>query len=205
MKKHQAITKKTTTKSKIWVQVALGLGGNIGDVKAHMLGALEVLAENDAVRLLVSSDIFETPPWGIKEQANYLNSCVIVSTTLTPPEFLKLCHKAERAFRRVRKIRWGPRTIDIDILMLEEGEYNSTSLTIPHPRIRERAFVLVPLAQIAGDWMLEEKPISRWRDQCDQATIKQIEPASIFDDLMSSPAHKSSDAIDDELHRKGGQ
>ena len=196
---------KTTNSSKKWIQVALGLGGNIGDVKAHMHGALEVLLENDSLRLLCSSDVFETPPWGIKEQAKYLNSCVIVSTSLTPPELLKLCHNAERAFRRERKIRWGPRTIDIDILMLEEGEYNSHSLTIPHPRIRERAFVLVPLAQIAGDWVLEVKSIGHWRDHCDQAAIKKIAPAGIFDDLMSSHTHKGSNAIDDELHSKGGQ
>ena len=157
MKKSQNKPNKIAKTPEEWMQVALGIGGNIGDVKAHMLGALELLIESDTVHLLVSSDVFETPPWGIKEQANYLNSCVIVSTSLTPPELLKLCHKAERAFRRERKIRWGPRTIDIDILMSEDGEYNSTNLTIPHPRIRERAFVLVPLAQIAGDWLLEEK------------------------------------------------
>ena len=195
---------KTTNSSKKWNQVALGLGGNIGDVKAHMFGALEVLLENDAVYFLGSSDVFETPPWGIKDQANFLNSCVIVSTSLTPPELLKLCHNAERAFRRERKIRWGPRTIDIDILMLEEGEYSSTRLTIPHPRIRERAFVLVPLAQIAGDWVLEEKSIDHWLDHCDQTTIKKIAPANIFDDLMSSHAHKGSDTIDDKLHGKSG-
>ena len=205
MKKSQNKPNKIAITPEEWMRVALGIGGNIGDVKAHMLGALELLIESDTVHLLVSSDVFETPPWGIKEQANYLNSCVIVSTSLTPPELLKLCHKAERAFRRERKIRWGPRTIDIDILMLEEGEYNSTNLTIPHPRIRERAFVLVPLAQIAGDWLLEEKTISHWRDHCDQAAIKKNAPANIFDELVSSHTHKGSDAIDDELHGKGSQ
>ena len=89
--------------------------------------------------------------------------------------------------------------------MLGEGEYNSTDLTIPHPRIRDRAFVLVPLAQIAGDWLLEEKTISHWRDHCDQVTIKKIAPASIFDDLIGSHTHKSSDTIDDELHGKSRQ
>ena len=188
-----------------WYLVALGLGGNVGDVKAHMLGALEVLIKSPRLCLLRSSDVFETPPWGIEEQANYLNSCVIVSTSLSPPELLKFCHKAERAFRRERKIRWGPRTIDIDILMQEEGDYNSTSLTIPHPRIRERAFVLVPLAQIAGDWLLEEKTINHWNDQCKKASIKQIAPASIFVDLIVSHAHESGDAIDNELNGEGGQ
>ena len=98
MKKSQNKPNKIAITPEEWMQVALGIGGNIGDVKAHMLGALELLIESDTVHLLVSSDVFETPPWGIKEQANYLNSCVIVSTSLTPPETSQIMPQGRACF-----------------------------------------------------------------------------------------------------------
>ena len=181
---------KNDGKNKQWRRVVLGLGGNIGDVVSHMYHALEILVASDAVKLVDSSSIFETPPWGIMDQAVFLNCGVIISTHLAPLELLELCHKAEHALKRKRDIRWGPRTIDIDILLDENGAFTSKKLTIPHPRLVERGFVLVPLAQIAGDWMVQDKTIAIWRAQCDDTGIKRVGEGNAFDDLVNLPLPK---------------
>lgn len=130
------------------VKAALGLGSNIGDKKAFLSEALERLAATPGIHLGKRSSLYRTEPWGLKDQDWFLNACVLVETTLSAPELLSCCLEVEQTLGRVRDIRWGPRKIDIDVLVYGNETIDADGLTIPHPRMAERAFVLVPLAEI---------------------------------------------------------
>ncbi|MDF2531929.1 MAG: folK [Clostridia bacterium] len=129
----------------------LGLGGNIGNVKENMQEALRLLQANNAVKLIKQSSYYETAPVGFEQQEWFLNIVIEIETELPPYELLELCNKVEHKLKRERLIRWGPRTIDIDILLYEGFESNEPKLSVPHPRIQERAFVMIPLLEIAPD------------------------------------------------------
>lgn len=128
----------------------LGLGGNIGDARATIAAALEEMDRRGA-RLLARSSDYETPPWGKTDQQPFVNACAIVETALSPHELLALCLQVEQDLGRVRKEKWGPRVIDIDVLAFEERVIDTPDLIVPHRYMLERAFVLVPLAEIAPD------------------------------------------------------
>ena len=133
-------------------RVYLGLGGNLGDRRANLEAALRGLERFPATRLLAVSGLYETPPvGGPGGQQNYYNAACGVETLLTPKEFLAAIHALERELGRNRpgEIRWGPRIIDIDILLWGALILDEEDLIIPHPRLAERAFALVPLAEIA--------------------------------------------------------
>jgi 2-amino-4-hydroxy-6-hydroxymethyldihydropteridine diphosphokinase len=164
--------------------VYLGLGGNMGDVKAHLISALTYLNASGDVDIICASSIYETPPWGIEDQPVFLNMCIRIQTCIIPIDLLELCQRVEHSLNRERTIRWGPRTIDIDILLMEGGVVELPELTIPHPRIKERAFVLVPLAEIAPEWMLDGRSIASWRQLCNDDGIKQIAGQKVFNDLI---------------------
>jgi len=132
----------------------LGLGGNLGDVRAALATALQALDANTAVSVAAVSPLYKTPPWGLEDQPWFHNCCAEVLTSLDPEGLLDLCQTLERAGLRERTVRWGPRTIDIDIIAFEGVEQIEQRLTVPHPRAVERAFVLTPLAEIAPDVML---------------------------------------------------
>lgn len=141
------------------VTAYLGLGGNVGDVAASMRSALGQLDGHPACRITAVSRVFRTPPWGPVEQDWFLNACAEIETGLPAPELLSLVLETERELGRVRTTRWGPRTLDIDILLYGDEPVALENLTIPHPRMGERAFVMVPLADIAGDVMLDGRTI----------------------------------------------
>ncbi len=126
----------------------LGLGGNIGDVRATIRSALAAL-ESDGVRVMARSADYRTPPWGKTDQPPFINACAIVCTTCAPPDLLARCHEVEHRLGRLRREQWGPRVIDIDLLVYEGQEIESEQLTLPHPQMLQRSFVLVPLAAIA--------------------------------------------------------
>ena len=129
----------------------LGLGSNVGD-KAAMLGqALARLSETPGIDLVARSRDYRTPPWGDTNQDWFLNAAAAIDTTLTPHELLEACLSIETALGRVRARRWGPRVIDIDVLSYEGAEVTDERLVLPHRYVRERAFVLVPLAEIAPE------------------------------------------------------
>ncbi len=130
------------------VRAALGLGSNIGDTKAHLEDALDRLGKSDGIRIVARSSDYRTPPWGPVAQDDYRNACTVIETTLTPRALLDRCLEIERQMGRERDIRWGPRIIDIDVLLYGETHVEEAGLSIPHPRMGERAFVLVPLAEI---------------------------------------------------------
>jgi 2-amino-4-hydroxy-6-hydroxymethyldihydropteridine diphosphokinase len=124
--------------------VALALGSNMGDSAATLQGAVTDLCSVDGLALAAVSAVYETDPVGGPEQERYLNAVVVGRTTLTGPELLTATQAIEQAWHRVREVRWGPRTLDIDILALGDEVIDTPDLSVPHPRAHERAFVLVP-------------------------------------------------------------
>jgi 2-amino-4-hydroxy-6-hydroxymethyldihydropteridine diphosphokinase len=151
---------------------ALGLGGNIGDPPAAMAQALNAFATHEHCRLLAVSHLYSTPPWGKVDQADFFNCCATIETSLAAEALLDLCLEIERGMKRVRNERWGPRTIDIDVLTYGEAIITTERVEIPHPRMTERAFVLMPLADIAPDLVVNGKPISEWLNAADKTGIK---------------------------------
>jgi 2-amino-4-hydroxy-6-hydroxymethyldihydropteridine diphosphokinase len=127
----------------------VGLGSNVGDREANLRQAVEWLRKADGVDIIRVSSIYETAPVGYLEQPDFLNAVVEIKTTLSPPELLAVTKSIEREQQRVRQVRWGPRTIDLDILLYGDAEVEEDNLRLPHPEVGNRAFVLVPLAEIA--------------------------------------------------------
>ena len=132
------------------VKAYLGLGSNIGD-RAHQLQqAIRIIDQYQYIDVTSISPIYETEPVGYTDKPQFLNLCIEIETTLNPQELLKRCLETEEALHRVRKIRWGPRTLDVDILLYGNEIIEEDNLIIPHPRMTERAFVLIPLNDIAS-------------------------------------------------------
>ncbi len=153
----------------------LGLGGNIGDVVATMRGALDYLHGQQGFAVVNISPLYKTPPWGFEDQDWFVNGCVSVSCTLPPMALLEACLAAEAHLHRVRTVRWGPRTIDIDVLIYDGFASDDEVLTVPHPRMLERAFVLKPLADIAPALKISAKTIAEWLECSDQAGIEKLD------------------------------
>ncbi len=140
--------------------VYLSLGGNLGDPARSMGAALRMLDAHDDVAVAAVSSLYRTPPWGKTDQPDFLNIAAKLATSLSPRALLELCLDAERKLKRVREERWGPRLIDIDILMFSGRTIQEAGLELPHPRMLERSFVLVPLAEIAPDLVVGGKPLA---------------------------------------------
>ena len=128
----------------------IALGSNLGDREANMRRALDELGRSAGVQALRASSLHETAPVG-PAQPRYLNAAAEIETTLKPRELLAACQEIESALGRVRTVKWGPRTIDLDIVLYSEQIVREPDLQIPHPLMHERAFVLEPLAEIAPD------------------------------------------------------
>lgn len=131
--------------------VALGLGSNLGDSAAILQGAVVDLQETEGLELRAVSPVYETDPVGGPEQGVFLNAVVIGRTTLDGPELLAATQAVEQHWRRRREVRWGPRTLDVDILAIDEETSEDPLLRLPHPLAHERAFVLVPWASVDPD------------------------------------------------------
>lgn len=127
----------------------LGLGTNLGDRMAHLRAALVGIGAFAGTRVVAVSRVYETDPVGGPEQGPYLNAVVAIDTTLTPRELLAAGQALEHEARRVRVERWGPRTLDVDILTYDDETVDEPDLVIPHPRMGERGFVLAPLRDVA--------------------------------------------------------
>jgi 2-amino-4-hydroxy-6-hydroxymethyldihydropteridine diphosphokinase len=154
----------------------LALGGNVGDSRALLDRAVSMLCQDDAVRLTARSSDYQTPPWGVTEQAPFVNLCIGVETTLSPHALLARAQDVERALGRDRtkEQRWGPRTVDIDILAYDELTIQGPDLILPHPRILERAFVLVPLAEIAPDLRISGERIADAAAKIDRTGVERL-------------------------------
>ena len=128
---------------------ALALGSNMGGRLDNMRRAVALM--KPLGEITKRSAVYETPPWGVKEQPRFLNACVLLETDEPPKILLEKLKEIERTVGRVERERWGPREIDIDILTYGEEIINDGELTIPHPMMHERAFVLIPLSEIVPD------------------------------------------------------
>ena len=161
----------------------LGLGGNLGDVPKAMAVALRRLDAEPNVEVVTVSSVYRTPPWGMEDQPWFHNCCAEIATDLAPDALLDMCQAVEREGKRERIVRWGPRTIDVDILMIEGTVLTSETLTVPHPRMLERAFVLVPLADIAGDVSVNGATIAQ---HCTRIDAQNLETAVAGGDWWKS-------------------
>lgn len=132
----------------------LSLGSNQGDKKANLEKALDLLKRIPEIQLLKVSSYYETEPWGGVEQDSFINIAVEIETSMNPHELLTKCQEIEYIIGRKRSIHWGPRTIDIDILTYQDQKIKTEKLTIPHPYMEEREFVLAPLREISPDLIL---------------------------------------------------
>ena len=161
--------------SEVFRRATLGLGGNIGDPVRSMADALQALDARADCRVLAVSRLYRTPPWGKIDQDWFFNACALIETTLAPEALLDTCLGIEREMKRERKERWGPRTIDIDVLTYEGVAQAGGRLELPHPRMTGRGFVLMPLADVAPDMDVEGRTVAAWLGDAD---ISGIEPAS---------------------------
>jgi 2-amino-4-hydroxy-6-hydroxymethyldihydropteridine diphosphokinase len=131
-------------------EALIGMGGNVGDVRATLDHAVAMLCDGNTLRLIARSSDYLTPPWGVTDQPPFINLALAVDTSLPPRALLERALGVEAAFGRdrAREQRWGPRTLDIDIIAYDDVELDEPGLTLPHPRLFERAFVLAPLSDI---------------------------------------------------------
>lgn len=143
-------------------EAAIGLGANLGDRPQAIRQALERLDDGDAVRVTAVSSFYETAPWGDLDQPPFLNACALVRTRLSARDLLARCLAIEAALGREREKsrRWGPRPIDLDVLFWGDAAIDEPGLTLPHPRMMERAFVMIPLAEIAPDRIIAGRRVA---------------------------------------------
>jgi len=155
--------------------VALGFGANLGDPQANIRRAVAFLAARGVDFLKVSS-LYATKPWGVADQPDFVNACAVARTDLAPRDLLALTQQGERALGRTPGLRWGPRLIDIDLLLYQGLDWSDPDLVLPHPEMARRAFVLRPLAEIAPDLRIGETTIDRLAQKFMSEDIKKLTP-----------------------------
>jgi 2-amino-4-hydroxy-6-hydroxymethyldihydropteridine diphosphokinase len=158
----------------------LGFGGNVGDVRANLNAAVAKFADGKEVRLRYASSHYRTPPWGVLEQPPFINLTIDVETDLSPRDLLRRAMSTESAFDRdrYRETRWGPRTIDVDLLSYDNLVIDEPGLILPHPRMFERAFVLVPLNEIVPGRVIAGRSIREALAKLDDRGIERLPPLS---------------------------
>jgi 2-amino-4-hydroxy-6-hydroxymethyldihydropteridine diphosphokinase len=159
-------------------EALIALGGNVGDARERLDRAVTAFCDGNLVRLLARSSDYSTPPWGVEEQPRFVNLCLRVETALPPRALLSRAQEVERAFGREREKerRWGPRPVDIDLLAYDDVALSAPDLVLPHPRLFERAFVLVPLAEIAPERVIAGRRVRDAVAQVDGAGIEKLAP-----------------------------
>lgn len=131
-----------------WIDIVLSLGSNLGDRLRMLRESVQQLELLSEIEVTAVSSVYETDPVGFTEQPTFYNIVIKAKTRLKPLDLLTACQKIEKKFHRERKVRWGPRTIDIDIIKYDDLSIDSEELTVPHPRMREREFVMLPLNEL---------------------------------------------------------
>jgi len=154
----------------------VAFGGNVGDARDTIRRAIDAFCDGAHVTLLARSSDYRTPPWGVTDQAPFINACIAVETRLSPRDLLERAQEVERSFGRdrQRETRWGPRTLDIDILSYGDTAIDDPMLTLPHPRLFERAFVLVPLVEIAPDATIGGRSLREALERVDRTGIEKL-------------------------------
>jgi 2-amino-4-hydroxy-6-hydroxymethyldihydropteridine diphosphokinase len=144
--------------------IVLGLGSNIGNNTSredNIATAIKLLDSHPRITVEKISSLYETEPVGLKEQPSFINAVIVIKTDLLPLELLDVCLAVEKKMGRVRELRWGPRNIDIDLLVYNDVTMTDAALELPHPRMAERKFVLIPLAEIADETPLYQGKTAR--------------------------------------------
>jgi len=141
-------------------EVGLALGSNIGDKAIAIARALRMLEVGGALTITARSPLYRTAPWGVEDQDWFVNACALAETSLSPEDLLARCKSVEAELGREKTFRWGPRLIDVDIVFYGGETIESPELTIPHKELFNRAFVLVPLADIAGDRVISGRTVA---------------------------------------------
>jgi 2-amino-4-hydroxy-6-hydroxymethyldihydropteridine diphosphokinase len=160
-------------------RVAVALGSNLGDSLRTLTGALRALDGAPGLRLLARSSWYRTAPVG-PPQPDYLNGCALLEVSLPPEALLELLQETEQRYGRLRRERWGARTLDLDLIFYGSLRLESARLQVPHPRFRDRAFVLVPLAEIAPEWIdpVTGRTVAELaREVAGQSAVRPLEPA----------------------------
>jgi 2-amino-4-hydroxy-6-hydroxymethyldihydropteridine diphosphokinase len=154
----------------------IALGGNVGDVRATFKKAIVEICRTAEAALLARSSDYTTPPWGDEQQARFVNACIEIETGLAPLALLKVLQRVEQAFGRERSKQrpWGPRTLDLDLIAYDDVAMDLPKLTLPHPRLFERAFVLVPLAEIAPDRVIAGRRVAAALAELSTAGIERL-------------------------------
>jgi 2-amino-4-hydroxy-6-hydroxymethyldihydropteridine diphosphokinase len=157
-------------------EALVALGGNVGDTRATLDRAVAALCDGETVRLIARSSDYRTPPWGVEDQAPFVNLCLLVATTLSPHALLERGLAVERTLGRDRahERRCGPRPVDVDILAYDDLRLDTPGLTLPHPRLFERAFVLVPLAEIVPDRVIAGVRVTDALTRVDAGGIERL-------------------------------
>jgi 2-amino-4-hydroxy-6-hydroxymethyldihydropteridine diphosphokinase len=152
----------------------LGLGANIGDRQSNLAVALRRLDAHPDITVQAVSALYETPPWGKTDQPAFLNAAARIETGLSPHALLKAILEVERSLGRERGERWGPRTLDIDILVFGTAAVNEPGLEIPHPRLPERAFALAPLLDVLPEAEVAGRPAEAWLAKVDRSGMVRL-------------------------------
>lgn len=142
--------------------VYIGLGANVGHRAENIRAALALLDEAKGIHVARVSSLYETPPWGDVAQPPFLNAAAMLTAALPPPALLAVCQRIEQTLGRVRTVRWGPRCIDIDLLHVPGFTCQTATLTLPHPYLTARAFVVVPLSEIAPTLVISGRCVTAW-------------------------------------------
>ncbi len=153
-------------------KVYISIGSNMGDKQGHLAKAVQLLNMHDAITVIKESAYYETLPVGYTDQENFINQVIELDTILSPDELLDYCQLIEFQLKRKREIKWGPRTIDLDILLYDNQKVHNERLIIPHPRMIDRAFVMVPLYEIAPELTIFNQNINQIIDNL-QKTISE--------------------------------
>jgi 2-amino-4-hydroxy-6-hydroxymethyldihydropteridine diphosphokinase len=162
-------------------EALLGLGGNLGDVRTTLGRAVTALCDGREVKLVARSSDYRTPPWGGTDQPPFINLAIVVETALTPRALLDRALRVEAMFGRDRtkERRWGPRILDIDIIAFDALEIEESGLTLPHPHLFERAFVLAPLAEIAPHRKIKGITVAEAFASLDPSGIEKLPPRNV--------------------------
>lgn len=148
----------------------ISIGSNIGDRYQYLKDAVQALHIHQGISVISVSSIYETAPVGYTDQADFLNLVVQIEVSQSAGELLAICQEIEQASGRVREVRWGPRTVDLDILLFNQDHIETEHLIVPHPRMHERAFVLIPLLEIAP---LVSNPLTG-KEYAGEAAVQEV-------------------------------
>ena len=156
------------------VRAAMAVGSNLGDRRRHLNEAIATLSAAPGVTAVAVSPIVESPAVGGPEQPVFLNAVLVVDTNLPADELLTIAQQCEENAHRVREERWGPRTLDVDVLAYDQVRSDDPALTLPHPRATERAFVMVPWAAVDPEFEIDGRTVAEWASALDRSDVRVV-------------------------------